>query len=381
MAETLPSIRGRALPSGKGGCSVGVLLAVVVLLLTASFCRCSTLVRDSELVDIHRFVVVGDIHGDADAFYQLLTEAELIKGGGKTSEGYNISWMPTWVPATASPETPVRTTLVQLGDLVDRGENDREAMNIAFSLFEQVAASKSKDEVVLLLGNHELLNLQGHYHYVNRPTFGGFLSKQMRDSAFSLDGPYGKFIAENLKLVHVDEGFVFVHAGFSSVPESANAEVINEKVRTALKGRDFRDPLLRSEGPVWTRQMIMKAMLDNCDDIRSVLNHFKGDRIVVGHTPQKSGKIEEYCEGKLVAADVGISRWMAGNRAMLEIVVLTRLNPKTGTLSKETSIAELRPGSPPRALSVRSTSSGKAAEETAAADAVLEGQICDDEDL
>ncbi|EPY19209.1 serine/threonine protein phosphatase [Strigomonas culicis] len=222
-----------------------------------------------QLTNIHRIVAVGDIHGDSEKFFDLLVRAQL----ADKDEDDKVHWAPSWKYKDAGDDSDysVKTTLVQMGDLTDRGEDDLNAMLIAFRLYEQIKYNTSEDDILLLLGNHELLNVQGHFHYVASNN-GGFVSKHVRQMAF--EGPFGKAITEKFKMVDVIERTLFVHAGFADHTKLEDVDTINKKTQTALSEKKFSEPLLSSSGPVWTRKMIFDAMRDNCDSIHKILSFF-----------------------------------------------------------------------------------------------------------
>src|SRR5439155_828335 len=57
-----------------------------------------------------------------------------------------------------------KATLVQVGDLLDRGPKPREVMDLVMSLEKE--AAKAGGRVVSLLGNHEMMNIMGDLRYV-----------------------------------------------------------------------------------------------------------------------------------------------------------------------------------------------------------------------
>lgn len=91
-----------------------------------------------------RIVAVGDVHGAFAAFHSILHEAELVDEEGHWSGG--------------------RATLVQTGDLVDRGADSLRVVEWLMNLQEEAAAAGG--EVIVLLGNHETMNLMGDMRYV-----------------------------------------------------------------------------------------------------------------------------------------------------------------------------------------------------------------------
>ena len=83
---------------------------------------------------------IADLHGDYIAAIKSLQLAGLLGDDQRT-----------W--------TGGRNVLVQTGDVVDRGENSREIYELLFHL--QDEAEKVGGQVILLLGNHELMRLVG----------------------------------------------------------------------------------------------------------------------------------------------------------------------------------------------------------------------------
>ncbi|MEN8164710.1 MAG: metallophosphoesterase, partial [Acidobacteriota bacterium] len=78
------------------------------------------------------------------------------------------------------------TTLIQVGDLLDRGLDLREVMDLLMKL--QREARKADGEVVCLLGNHEGMNLLGLVRDVNPEVYAAFAdrrSQERRDKAFA----------------------------------------------------------------------------------------------------------------------------------------------------------------------------------------------------
>jgi len=97
------------------------------------------LVAASSAAHAERTVAIGDIHGDYDALVSILSEAQLLGDGN------------SWVGGDA--------TLVQLGDFLDRGDHPRRVMDLLIDLQEQASAAGGR--VIVLMGNHEALNLLG----------------------------------------------------------------------------------------------------------------------------------------------------------------------------------------------------------------------------
>jgi hypothetical protein len=104
----------------------------IVALVVA--CLAPTLAAHAE-----RVVAVGDIHGEFDGFVGILRAAGLI------DESQH------WVGGDA--------TLVQTGDFTDRGRDVRRVMDLLMALQEEARSAGGR--AIVLMGNHEQLNLAG----------------------------------------------------------------------------------------------------------------------------------------------------------------------------------------------------------------------------
>lgn len=264
-----------------------VLVVVVVL---------SILAAPTTVLAASRIVVVPDVHGDLAQLLTALRMSEIINGSGD------------WIAGN--------TTLVQVGDLVDRGPDDLEVIHFFMNLTRE--APKSGGKVVCLLGNHELMNLEGHVHYVHEDSMRRYGGKHEHTRMFAEDHEIGKFI-RSMPIVHREMRTIFVHAGLSPTYAKEGVDGINKQAADAIHTKWYRSHLFGSRGPVWTRSVITDAESNQCDGVREVLALLDADRMVIGHTPQRGGHIETLCDDMLIAADVGMSRWMYGSLALLEL--------------------------------------------------------------
>ena len=110
-------------------------------------------------------IAIGDIHGDFDDFIRILQRAGLIDEQHNWSGG--------------------KATFVQCGDEIDRGPKVREVMDFLMAFPDQ--AAKAGGRVVLVLGNHEVMNMMGDLRYVtpqNYASFAGADSEKRRKAAF-----------------------------------------------------------------------------------------------------------------------------------------------------------------------------------------------------
>lgn len=247
-----------------------------------------------------RIVVVGDLHADLESAKRILTMAEIIS------------------PATEQWSASNGTTLIQMGDLLDRGPDDGPILDFFIGLRAQ--AKEAGGRVINLFGNHELMNLAGQYYYVHEKSdehFNG--NHHSRRRAFSSIGKYGTFIRNEFKLCHVEFGTLFVHAGMPPSFAHEGCDALALQVQEALQTDNFNAHVLGPTGPIWTRKQIMDAEHGDCQAVQEALKLLGVERMVIGHTPQRSGRLGVYCNDSLIAVDVGISKWMYGGIAALEM--------------------------------------------------------------
>ncbi|HUP46690.1 MAG TPA: metallophosphoesterase, partial [Thermoanaerobaculia bacterium] len=115
------------------------LLALAALLIVAG---CAS-------VGPQRTVAVGDIHGEYDGFVSILRQAGVVDE--------RLRW------------TDAGTTLVQTGDYVDRGAETRKVMDLLMKL-----ERARRSNVIVLLGNHELMNITRNLADVNPAQYAAF---------------------------------------------------------------------------------------------------------------------------------------------------------------------------------------------------------------
>jgi hypothetical protein len=122
-----------------------------------------------------RIVAVGDLHGDYDVWLDIARNAGLIDAKNHWAGGH--------------------ATLLQAGDIVDRGEDSLKIIRHLRSL--QKEASKAGGKVIVLLGNHEAMNMTGDLRYVDPAelaSYAGSNSEALRQTAWEANGK--RFIAE-----------------------------------------------------------------------------------------------------------------------------------------------------------------------------------------
>ena len=124
---------------------------------------CSTQVSAEQPVSsesVSRVVAIGDLHGDYENAIASAALAGIVDKQGQ------------WIGGT--------TTFVQTGDQTDRGPDSKRILQWLDGLEEQAAAAGG--QVIVLLGNHEVMNLHGDLRYVTPgdiKQFGGLEARQV----------------------------------------------------------------------------------------------------------------------------------------------------------------------------------------------------------
>lgn len=198
-----------------------------------------------------RIVAVGDIHGDLDAFIGILQRAAILDAEHHWSGG--------------------AATLVQVGDMIDRGPKSRAVMDFLMAL--QKAAPGQGGRVIVLLGNHEAMNLYGDLRYVTPGDYASYADDKSEDrrtaayrdyaqlyggnppeskddwmaahppgfveqrAAFGPDGTYGKWLRTLPAVVQVGDS-VFLHGGIGSELATWSIDKINDGVSGEIQRFD-----------------------------------------------------------------------------------------------------------------------------------------------
>ena len=260
--------------------------AGLVLLLLAVGSLHPNLARSTEKAP-ERLVAVGDVHADSEDFQLILKHTRLVDDQNH------------WIGGSA--------TLVQTGDLLDRGPKGREAMDLVIGLEKEAAAAGGK--VVPLLGNHEVMNILGDLRYVPPQNYASYAdgeSEKRRKAAyqeyaawytghakwlaafkqtvlpateeewmakhpagfveyreaFGPKGNYGKWIRKHAALVKIG-GVIFVHGGLDPNLVSIQLDQINSRIRGELEDFDKMKQSLESSNvilPFFTIQEIAVAV-------------------------------------------------------------------------------------------------------------------------
>ncbi|OQP44589.1 hypothetical protein A4H97_09480 [Niastella yeongjuensis] len=233
----------------------------------------------------NRIFVISDIEGNFQTFCKLLVR-------GKVINKY-LQW------------TFSDNHLVILGDCFDRGEQVAECLWLIYSLEEK--ARRHGGYVHFILGNHEIMNLNGDWRYVHPKYAEETKSKRPQAALYGGNHELWHWLRTKNIIEKIGE-YLFVHGGISEDILKLNLSVpeINKRVRPFYtKGNDsFRDPLLEivfnSEcSPFWFRGYYNSGMKEEVID--ATLDQFGVKKIITGHTI--SEKIATYFNGKVINTD------------------------------------------------------------------------------
>lgn len=225
-----------------------------------------------------RVVAVGDVHASAAPFVEILQAAGLVDSGLK------------WIGR--------RARLVQTGDVLDRGGDVREVLELLMRL--ERDASRAGGRAEMLLGNHEGMNLLNDFRDVSPEAFATFVdarSERRRARAFddhaaiakrrgsALDrdawmrshppgfveyadafrpsGRYGRWLRSRKVVAQVNDT-VFMHAGIARATAGNPIEEVNRTVERELRGWDETVAAMQRAGlitPYFTLQEIVAAAI------------------------------------------------------------------------------------------------------------------------
>lgn len=305
-----------------------------------------------------RIIAVGDLHGDLNAWLTIAKAAGVMGPDGHWAGG--------------------STTLVQLGDIADRGPGTLAIIQSLQQL--QKEAPKAKGSVVVVLGNHEAMNLVGDNRYTTPGEYAAFVDerstarrereyeanrKKLEAAALAANpnvkpsevleqfmartplgwvehrnawrpsGQIGRWVTGNPAILKIGDT-LFAHGGISSEYAKFPMAEVNRRVAAAMAAADSSptsllfDPL----GPMWYRGLVANdpdsqaeraAMkppsvpLAADQELDAVLTAYGAKRLILGHTPSLKG-IQLLGEGKLARIDTGISSYYGGPLSWLEIV-------------------------------------------------------------
>lgn len=254
---------------------------------TASFFLKKELkVEPSVFKKADRLFVLSDIEGNLDALIKLL------QGNGVIDENYN------WKFGMGH--------LVFNGDMFDRGDQVSECLWLIYSLEEK--ARQAGGYVHFILGNHEIMNLQGDTRYVRPKYFYGaeLMGKNIKE-LYKRNTELGDWLRTKNIMERIGD-ILFVHGGISKEFTDSVAltiDGVNNVFRANLNEskkieRDARFIFSQHYSPFWFRQYyedkdgLLEDVRDTTrklivhhpseDELEVILSKWGAEKIVTGHT-------------------------------------------------------------------------------------------------
>lgn len=311
-------------------------IIISVILLTGSPALAAQSVQD-EWDGVERLIVIGDLHGDYDNYFDVLLNAGLINRRGNWTGG--------------------DTHLVQIGDVPDRGPDTDRIMEHLMRLERQ--AERRGGKVHVLIGNHEFMNVIGDLRYVHPGEYEAMISRnasRLRDAyfrqvvealqaqeeppvideafrtqwyeqyplgyvehrlAWQPGGRFNEWVSGHNSIIRIND-ILFMHAGLGPDMLEKSITEINQQIRREILGDiNFETSLGESEtGPLWYRGLALNPESTEASHLQAVLDTFQVNRLIVGHTPSL-GVITPRFGGQVIITDTGISSYYGGHKASL----------------------------------------------------------------
>jgi len=280
--------------------------------------------------DVEKIIAVGDIHGDYDNFVRILRKAGIVDG--------QLNW------------AAGNTHFVQIGDVMDRGDCARDALDLIRKLEKQ--ADQAGGKVHFILGNHEEMNITGiafrqpgyvtpkqlvsflpeafrskrekqfRQEFENSRRQGAnsdpgamaaFLEKKwaalMKDPAVrklyvdTFNDDYGRWMLEHNVVIKIND-VIFCHGGISQRFSTWPLEKINQTYRFELDiyricFKKSVEPdinltiLYEADSPTWNRDIALKDEEAYGSVMDQILDNLDAKYMIIAHTPVASPVIPE----------------------------------------------------------------------------------------
>jgi len=262
----------------------------------------------SQFASARRIIAVGDVHGGSKRFLRCLRSAGVADERGDWCGG--------------------DTVLVQVGDVLDRGVDEAGCVETLLRLRHQ--SRKSGGNVVVLLGNHEILNAEQDFRYAASGQFshwkvaGGIVEKLLdvmkgkRARLFQRGcGPMAMFLSSCPVVVQIGDS-VFCHGGLTPATMSHGFQQLNDDTSAWLQGRRDDKPRIlepvdserHEASPLWQRAYgMMRIANSDLARLDRMLDAVSASKMIIGHTPQPMGVngVETRAGNQVWRVDVGLA--------------------------------------------------------------------------
>lgn len=235
-----------------------------------------------------RIIAISDIEGNFIPFRKFLINNGVIDSENK------------WIFGSGH--------LVIPGDVFDRGLNVTECLWFIYYLEQE--AAKSGGKVHFILGNHEIMNMNGNVKYVRKKYIENtsLLGVDYND-LYKPSTELGRWL-ESKNIIEKIGGYLFLHGGLSKEVNDQNAsiETINRSARdycfSSKEAKLYGDTLVKliynsKLSPFWYRGYIDQTIPES--DLDNTLNSFSVNKIIVGHTIVDD--VRYFYNGKVIGID------------------------------------------------------------------------------
>lgn len=312
----------------------------------------------SQYPAVKKLVAIGDVHGDLQATIKALKLAGVVSTDvpNDTIDISKIRWVgkDTWVVQLGDQIDRVRPSILvndmcpdNDGSICEDEGSDLKIICLFNNLHNQ--AQLYGGACLSILGNHELMNVDGDFRYVSPREFrefGNYFkgSKSLKNTkfpfgyierkmAFECGGPIATKLANTRFSVLQIGSWIFVHGGLTpTIAGKYSLNDINKHIRNWLLGCKKPETNLSvadiyhtdddTNSPFWTRVFSdhedwegasSKRMFDETMRLVNIKNEgcgFPARGLVMGHSPQfmYDHPINSEYENKIWRVDVGMSR-------------------------------------------------------------------------
>ncbi len=256
---------------------------------------------------------ISDIHGQYDLFVQLLKSNRIVND--------QLEWIFE------------KGHLVVVGDVMGRGDKVTECHWLLLKLENE--AKGAGGNVHYLLGNHELMVMNGDLGYANRKyLMTGGLSRVPYDQLYGRHQLFGQWLSGKNVLLKINNT-LFVHGGISQ--QALDFRLSLKEINKLFKDKIYYKPqkdiekdqmvaeLYYDEGPLWYRGYAYPYTF-NPEKIDLVKSRYEVDHIVVGHTTLN--EIKGLHDNSVVLIDSGIKWGEKGEALVIERQKMNVVNEK-----------------------------------------------------
>lgn len=235
-----------------------------------------------------KLLAISDIEGN------FITFRDLLINNGVMSPTYK------WTFGTGH--------LVLNGDFFDRGLHVTECLWLIYHLEQE--ALKAGGYVHFILGNHEIMNMNGDLRYMRNKYYENtYIIKEAYSNWYTIDTELGRWL-QSKNIVEKIGTFLFTHGGISQevAANKADIEKINSLARDyyykEAKALECNDEFLVSlfsdkTSPFWYRGYVSQTIDESV--LNTILAKYEVTKIVVGHSIVDD--VRYLYTGKVIAID------------------------------------------------------------------------------